>query len=88
MREHPRSSSSNHSTSLTSEKSEGKYPGGNRLCVQPTPKWQKAIGSPSSSNVEKENHVPSDDEEEAGGSGIGKAPKKSCPLVDDVSDED
>ncbi|XP_073468418.1 PCNA-associated factor-like [Aquarana catesbeiana] len=86
------SSSSNHSTSPTGKKSEGKYAGGNPVCVRPTPKWQKGIGdffgSPSTSSVEKENHVPSDDEEKAGGSGVGKAPRKSRPVVDDDSDEE
>ncbi|XP_063782425.1 PCNA-associated factor [Pseudophryne corroboree] len=83
---------SNHNTSPTGKKSEGKYAGGNPVCVRPTPKWQKGIGdffgSPSTSCPEKENRVPSDDEEEAGGSGIGKAPRKSRPLPEDASDED
>ncbi|XP_072258316.1 PCNA-associated factor isoform X2 [Pyxicephalus adspersus] len=87
------SSSSSNATSPTGKKSEGKYAGGNPVCVRPTPKWQKGIGeffgAPSTSSVEKENRVPSDDDgEEAGGSGIRKAPRKSRPLSDDGSDED
>ncbi|XP_018425935.1 PREDICTED: PCNA-associated factor isoform X1 [Nanorana parkeri] len=87
------SSSSNHTTSPTGKKSDGKYAGGNPVCVRPTPKWQKGIGdffgSPSTGSIEKENCVPSDDDgEEAGGSGVGKAPRKARPLIDDGSDED
>ncbi|KAM3924448.1 PCNA-associated factor [Leptodactylus fuscus] len=85
-------SSSNHSTSPTGKKSEGKYGGGNPVCVRPTPKWQKGIGeffgSPSTSPPEKENRVPSDDEEEAGGSGVGKVQRKSRPVIEDDEDED
>ncbi|XP_044139170.1 PCNA-associated factor [Bufo gargarizans] len=81
------SSSSSNVTSPSGKKSEGKYAGGNPVCVRPTPKWQKGIGdffgSPSTSLPEKENRIPSDDEEEAGGSGIGKAPRKSRPLPED-----
>ncbi|KAG9489533.1 hypothetical protein GDO78_005487 [Eleutherodactylus coqui] len=80
-----------HFLSVISE-AEGKYAGGNPVCIRPTPKWQKGIGdffgSPSTSPTEKENRIPSDDEE-AGGSGVGKAPRKSRPLPeDDGSDED
>ncbi|XP_075713947.1 PCNA-associated factor [Rhinoderma darwinii] len=87
------SSSSNHVTSPSGKKSEGKYAGGNPVFNRPTPKWQKSIGdffgSPSTSHPEKENRVPSDDENEAGGSGVGKAPRKSRPLPeDDGSDEE
>ncbi|KAM9311796.1 PCNA-associated factor [Gastrophryne carolinensis] len=88
------SSSSNHSTSPTGKKTaESKYAGGNPVCVRPTPTWQKGIGeffgSPSTSRSEKENRIPSDEEdgEEAGGSGVGKA-RKARPLPDDASDED
>ncbi|XP_075064323.1 PCNA-associated factor [Mixophyes fleayi] len=85
------SGSSNHSTSPTGKKSESKYAGGNPVCVRPTPKWQKGIGdffgSPSTSCPEKENRLPSDDEE-AGGSGVGKVQRKSRPLPEDASDED
>ncbi|XP_053575857.1 PCNA-associated factor [Bombina bombina] len=85
------SSSSNSVTSPTSgKKSESKYAGGNPVCVRPTPTWQKGIGeffgNPSTSQPEKENCVPSDDEE-AGGSGVGKAPRKSRPLPQDPSDD-
>ncbi|KAE8617391.1 hypothetical protein XENTR_v10009058 [Xenopus tropicalis] len=84
------SSGSNHVTSPTGKKSESKYAGGNPVCVRPTPTWQKGIGeffgSPSTSQPEKENRIPSDDEE-AGGSGAGKAPRKSRPLPPDPSEE-
>ncbi|KAM4748405.1 PCNA-associated factor [Rhinophrynus dorsalis] len=85
-------SASNHVTSPTGKKSESKYAGGNPVCVRPTPTWQKGIGdffgSPSTSRPEKENRVPSDedDDEEAGGSGVGKAPRKSRPLPPDPSE--
>ncbi|XP_053320751.1 PCNA-associated factor [Spea bombifrons] len=89
------SSSSNPLTSPSGKKTaESKYAGGNPVCVRPTPKWQKGIGeffgSPSTSKPEKENRVPSDDDEEAGGSGVGKAPRKSRPLPseDDASDDE
>ncbi|MGH0161063.1 UNVERIFIED_CONTAM: hypothetical protein FKN15_040662 [Acipenser sinensis] len=60
--------------------SKNKYAGGNSVCPRPTPTWQKGIGDffggPSSRpEKEKENLFPSDDEE-AGGSGVGKAPRK------------
>ncbi|KAM8973365.1 PCNA-associated factor [Pelodytes ibericus] len=86
-------SASNHVTSPTGKKSEGKYAGGNPVCVRPTPKWQKGIGdffgSPSTSQPEKENCIPLEEEEEteAGGSGAGKAPRKSRPLPSESSDD-
>ncbi|KAM4677601.1 PCNA-associated factor [Discoglossus pictus] len=89
-------SASNSATSPPSKKSDGKYAGGNPVCVRPTPTWQKGIGdffgAPSASLPEKENCVPSDDEE-AGGSGVGKgkgkgkAPRKSRPLPPDPSED-
>ncbi|KAG8440330.1 hypothetical protein GDO86_006182 [Hymenochirus boettgeri] len=83
---------SNHVTSPSGKKSENKYAGGNPVCVRPTPAWQKGIGeffgSPSTSQPEKENRLPSEDEEEeAGGSGVGKAPRKSRPLPPEPSED-
>ncbi|XP_073506894.1 PCNA-associated factor [Phyllobates terribilis] len=85
-------SSSSNVTSPSGKKSEGKYAGGNPVCIRPTPKWQKGIGDffggPSIIS-EKENRIPSEDEEEAGGSGVKKAPRKSRPLPEDNdSDEE
>ncbi|KAM4035645.1 PCNA-associated factor-like [Anomaloglossus baeobatrachus] len=84
-------SSSSNSTSPTGKKSESKYAGGNPVCVRPTPKWQKGIGEffggPSIILSEKENREPSDDEE-AGGSGVKKAPRKSRPLPEDDASEE
>ncbi|OCT89462.1 PCNA-associated factor [Xenopus laevis] len=87
------SSPSNHVTSPTGKKSESKYAGGNPVCVRPIPTWQKGIGaffgSPSTSQPEKENRIPSDDEEAGGsGAGKGKAPRKSRPLPPDPSEEE
>lgn len=58
-----------------------KYAGGNPVCPRPTPPWQKGIGDffgGPSRKPEKENLHPAsdDDEEEAGGSGLAKAPRK------------
>ncbi|KAG2470623.1 KC1G1 kinase, partial [Polypterus senegalus] len=61
-------------------KAKNKYAGGNPVCPRPTPTWQKGIGDffgGPGRKPEKENKLPSDEEEEeAGGSGIGKAPRK------------
>ncbi|XP_051030536.1 PCNA-associated factor-like [Phodopus roborovskii] len=75
------------SSSCSSRKAENKYAGGNPVCVHTTPKWQKGIGeffrlSPKDS--EKENHV----SEEAGGSGLGTAKRKACPLQPDHTYEE
>ncbi|CAH2273435.1 PCNA-associated factor [Pelobates cultripes] len=90
---------SNNVTSPTGKKAD-KYAGGNPVCVRPTPKWQKGIGeffgSPSTSQgenenqPEKENRIPSEDEEEAGGSGTSKAPRKSrrLPSDDEAASDD
>ncbi|MEE6524105.1 hypothetical protein FKM82_023340 [Ascaphus truei] len=84
-------STSNPATSPSGKKSDGKYAGGNPVCVRPAPTWQKGIGeffgSPSTSPLEKENRVPSDGEE-AGGSGLGKARRKTRPLPPDPSEDD
>ncbi|XP_051978466.1 PCNA-associated factor-like [Xyrauchen texanus] len=67
-----------------------KYAGGNPVCPRPTPVWQKGIGDffgGPSRNPEKENLHPASDDEEAGGSGVSKAPRKSRPIIDD-DDED
>ncbi|XP_062858934.1 PCNA-associated factor [Trichomycterus rosablanca] len=77
-------SSSSSSTSGTPGKS--KYAGGNPVCPRPTPQWQKGIGDffgGPGRKPEKENVHPVSDEEEAGGSGMSKAPRKSKPLPDD-----
>ncbi|XP_030046241.1 PCNA-associated factor [Microcaecilia unicolor] len=86
-------SSTNVSHAVTSpsvKKAENKYAGGNPVCVRPTPTWQKKIGEffASPSQPEKENCVPSEDEEEAGSSGLSKAQRKSRPLLLDPAEED
>ncbi|XP_043933425.1 PCNA-associated factor [Protopterus annectens] len=81
-------STSNSLTSPSGKKSENKYAGGNPVCVRPIPKWQKGIGEffGSPSKTEKENRNPSDDEE-AGGSGLGKAPRKARPLPEEEEED-
>lgn len=49
------------------------------MCPRPTPKWQKGIGDffgGPGRKPEKENVHPVSDGEEAGGSGMSKAPRK------------
>ncbi|XP_067236381.1 PCNA-associated factor [Chanodichthys erythropterus] len=68
-----------------------KYAGGNPVCPRPTPTWQKGIGDffgGPSRKPEKENLHPASDDEEAGGSGVTKAPRKSRPIIDDDEEED
>ncbi|XP_051547869.1 PCNA-associated factor-like [Myxocyprinus asiaticus] len=68
-----------------------KYAGGNPVCPRPTPIWQKGIGDffgGPSRKPEKENLHPASDDEEAGGSGVTKAPRKSRPIIDDDDEED
>ncbi|KAK6475272.1 PCNA-associated factor-like [Huso huso] len=81
------SSANTPASSSAGTPSKNKYAGGNSVCPRPTPTWQKGIGDffggPSSHlEKEKENLFPSDDEE-AGGSGVGKAPRKARPLPDE-----
>uniref|UniRef100_A0A8C5PPS8 PCNA-associated factor n=1 Tax=Leptobrachium leishanense TaxID=445787 RepID=A0A8C5PPS8_9ANUR len=81
---------SNNATSPTGKKAD-KYAGGNPVCVRPTPTWQKGIGdffggSPSTSLPEKENRIPSEDEEEAGGSGTAQRKARPLPSDDDMDD--
>uniref|UniRef100_A0A5F8GW40 PCNA-associated factor n=1 Tax=Monodelphis domestica TaxID=13616 RepID=A0A5F8GW40_MONDO len=76
------SSFTNSSPSPPSQKAESKCAGGNRICVSPTPTWQKEIGEffgMSSKPSEKGNQIP--DEAEAGSSSLGKPKRKSCPLL-------
>ncbi|XP_028678649.1 PCNA-associated factor [Erpetoichthys calabaricus] len=85
------SSSANSSAGSSSgTPSKNKYAGGNPVCPRPTPTWQKGIGDffgGPGRKPEKENKLPSDEEEEeAGGSGIGKAPRKARQLSDDEDD--
>ncbi|XP_028814785.1 PCNA-associated factor [Denticeps clupeoides] len=77
------------SSSQSSTPSKNKYAGGNPVCPRPTPSWQKGIGDffgGPPRKPEKENTHPLSDEE-AGGSGLSKAPRKSRPLPDE-DDED
>ncbi|KAJ8417944.1 hypothetical protein AAFF_G00227870 [Aldrovandia affinis] len=71
-----------------------KYAGGNPVCPRPTPTWQKGIGDffgGPGRKPEKENQFPQseeeDDQEEAGGSGVSRAPRKSRPLLEEEEDE-
>ncbi|XP_056091373.1 PCNA-associated factor [Rhinichthys klamathensis goyatoka] len=71
----------------------GKYAGGNPVCPRPTPTWQKGIGDffgGPGRKPEKENLHPNEedeDDEEAGGSGVTKAPRKSRPIIDEDDEE-
>ncbi|XP_026057796.1 PCNA-associated factor-like [Carassius auratus] len=71
-----------------------KYAGGNPVCPRPTPSWQKGIGDffgGPSRKPEKENLHPApddEDDEEAGGSGVAKVPRKSRPIIDDEDEEE
>ncbi|XP_005795868.1 PCNA-associated factor [Xiphophorus maculatus] len=82
------SSSSGHSSTLA----KNKYAGGNAVCPRPTPTWQKGIGDffgGPPRKPEKENQKPTEsDEEEAGGSGMSKASRKSRPLPAEDEEED
>ncbi|KAJ8249292.1 hypothetical protein GJAV_G00233240 [Gymnothorax javanicus] len=87
------SSSANSSSSQAGTPAKNKYAGGNPVCPRPTPTWQKGIGDffgGPSRKPEKENQLPVSDEEEAGGSGLSKAPRnRSRPLPDEEdADED
>lgn len=56
-----------------------KYAGGNPVCPRPTPTWQKGIGDffgGPGRKPEKENQLPELDDEEAGGSGVSKLPRR------------
>uniref|UniRef100_A0A673I7U5 PCNA-associated factor n=1 Tax=Sinocyclocheilus rhinocerous TaxID=307959 RepID=A0A673I7U5_9TELE len=64
-----------------------KYAGGNPVCPRPTPLWQKGIGDFFGGPSRKENLHPVSDEEEAGGSGVTKAPRKSRPIIDHEEEE-
>ncbi|XP_075884795.1 PCNA-associated factor [Nelusetta ayraudi] len=80
------------SSSAASTPSKNKYAGGNPVCVRPTPTWQKGIGDffgGPPRKPEKENQRPQevDDGEEAGGSGMSKANRKSRPLPAEDEDE-
>ncbi|XP_060892161.1 PCNA-associated factor [Labrus mixtus] len=85
--------SSSSSSSQCSTPAKGKYAGGNPVCARPTPTWQKGIGDffgGPPRKPEKENQRPREveDDEEAGGSGMSKASRKSRPLpVDEEDDE-
>ncbi|KAM4734276.1 PCNA-associated factor [Anableps anableps] len=80
------------SSSHSSTPAKNKYAGGNPVCPRPTPTWQKGIGDffgGPSRKPEKENQKPTEsDEEEAGGSGMLKASRKSRPLPADDEEED
>ncbi|XP_066525770.1 PCNA-associated factor [Hoplias malabaricus] len=82
------SSNSSCSSPQSGTPAKNKYAGGNPVCPRPTPTWQKGIGDffgGPSRKPEKENQHPLSDEE-AGGSGISKAPRKSRPISDDEDD--
>ncbi|KAG5839606.1 PCNA-associated factor [Anguilla rostrata] len=85
------SSSANASCSQASTPAKSKYAGGNPVCPRPTPTWQKGIGDffgGPSRKPEKENQLPVSDDEEAGGSGVSKGPRKPRPLPDEDDDAD
>ncbi|XP_020790964.1 PCNA-associated factor [Boleophthalmus pectinirostris] len=86
------SSNSASPSSGCSTPAKNKYAGGNPVCPRPTPVWQKGIGDffgGPPRKPEKENLQPSvEDEEEAGGSGMSKASRKSRPLIVDDEDDD
>ncbi|XP_008309580.1 PCNA-associated factor [Cynoglossus semilaevis] len=80
------------SSSSASTPSKNKYAGGNAVCPRPTPTWQKGIGDffgGPPRKTEKENQCPAlvEDDEEAGGSGMSKANRKSRPLPDEEDEE-
>uniref|UniRef100_A0A3P9Q7F6 PCNA-associated factor n=1 Tax=Poecilia reticulata TaxID=8081 RepID=A0A3P9Q7F6_POERE len=88
------SSSANASSSSSSvcSTAKNKYAGGNPVCLRPTPTWQKGIGDffgGPPRKPEKENQKPTEsDEEEAGGSGMSKASRKSRPLPAEDEEDD
>ncbi|XP_068169502.1 PCNA-associated factor [Antennarius striatus] len=87
------SSANASSSSQCSTPAKNKYAGGNPVCQRPTPTWQKGIGDffgGPPRKPEKENQSPREveDDEEAGGSGMSKASRKSRPLpAEDEEDE-
>ncbi|XP_030627722.1 PCNA-associated factor [Chanos chanos] len=84
------SSSNSPNNSQAGTPAKNKYAGGNPVCPRPTPSWQKGIGDffgGPSRKPEKENQCPVSDEEEAGGSGLSMAPRKSRPLPEDEDDD-
>ncbi|XP_013878441.1 PCNA-associated factor [Austrofundulus limnaeus] len=86
------SANSSSSSSGSSTPAKNKYAGGNSVCPRPTPTWQKGIGDffgGPPRKPEKENQRPqeADDDEEAGGSGMTKASRKSRPLPADDEDD-
>ncbi|XP_036391762.1 PCNA-associated factor-like [Megalops cyprinoides] len=84
------SSANSASCSQAGTPAKNKYAGGNPVCPRPTPTWQKGIGDffgGPSRKPEREIQVPVSDDEEAGGSGFSKAPRKSRPLSEDEDDE-
>merc|ERR1712035_277139 len=90
------SSSANNAASSSSQSStpaKNKYAGGNPVCPRPTPTWQKGIGDffgGPPRKLEKENQRPEEveDGEEAGGSGMSKASRKSRPLPAEDEEDD
>ncbi|XP_048829652.1 PCNA-associated factor [Brienomyrus brachyistius] len=79
------------SSSQSGTPAKNKYAGGNPVCPRPTPTWQKGIGDffgGPGRKPEKENQLPELDDEEAGGSGVSKVPRRSRPLQDDEEDDD
>ncbi|KAM4618433.1 PCNA-associated factor [Polymixia lowei] len=84
------SSANSPSGSQATTPAKGKYAGGNPVCPRPTPTWQKGIGDffgGPSRKPEKENQLPVEDDEEAGGSGMSKSNRKSRPLPDEDDEE-
>ncbi|KAK7891293.1 hypothetical protein WMY93_023256 [Mugilogobius chulae] len=85
------SSNAGSSSSGCATPAKNKYAGGNPVCPRPTPDWQKGIGDffgGPPRKPEKENMKPSvEDEEEAGGSGMSKASRKSRPIIEDEDDD-
>ncbi|CAJ1055836.1 PCNA-associated factor [Xyrichtys novacula] len=81
------------SSSQSATPSKSKYAGGNPVCPRPTPTWQKGIGDffgGPPRKPEKENQQPRvvEDDEEAGGSGVSKASRKSRPLPAEDEEDD
>ncbi|XP_033491585.1 PCNA-associated factor [Epinephelus lanceolatus] len=81
------------SCSQSATPAKNKYAGGNPVCPRPTPTWQKGIGDffgGPPRKIEKENQMPQEveDGEEAGGSGVSKASRKSRPLPAEDEEDD
>ncbi|CAG5958482.1 PCNA-associated factor [Menidia menidia] len=81
------------SSSQATTPAKNKYGGGNPVCPRPTPTWQKGIGDffgGPPRKPEKENQRPQEveDGEEAGGSGMSKASRKSRPLPAEDEEDD